>query len=306
MIREALLQRYSGDSANRVASREAIEAICRQHIDLGYADPTFENNVCSENDFRHAQGLSEALVSHELRSAGLTVQPSRDGPDLLVLNGARRIWVEVICPTPNGIPADWLEPALDGDVRVVNFPHPEILLRWTAAIKEKAEKLLGNPTLNVQGYIERGIVRPDDSYVIVVNGCLLRGSHTGIKGISQLPFAVEATLRLGPYAIRINARTLEQVGEGHTWRASVPNANGAPVPTDTFFDPRFAPISAVLAVDLDAYSPMRRAKPMALVHNPHAIAPVDRNFLPAEEEYVVTFQNETEFQLDRKPGRLAT
>lgn len=303
MIAEALQRWYPGDWPSITAARNTIEAICRAHIDLGLADPTFLENLCSEDRYHHAQGLSEALIGHELLRADLTVRGVRDAPDFLVINGDQRIWVEVICPTPVGIPGNWLR-IVPVDFEVVNFPHEQIILRWTAAIKEKAEKLLGNPALNIRGYIERGVVLPDDAYVIAVNGCLLRGHHAGINGISQFPFAVESTLRLGPYGVQINVSTLEQVGEGHTWRASVPNANGAPVPTDTFFDTRFRPISAILAVDLDVFSNETGRKPMAVVHNPLATNRVASRLLPASFDYTVNIVGDTEFQITRQAGLL--
>jgi hypothetical protein len=64
------------------------------------------------------------------------LRPSRNCPDLLVHHGGRNIWIEVICPEPVGIPMEWLQSKLD---EVITLPHEAILLRWTAAIKEKAE-----------------------------------------------------------------------------------------------------------------------------------------------------------------------
>ncbi|MDH5741533.1 MAG: hypothetical protein OEY77_14520, partial [Nitrospira sp.] len=69
-------------------------------------------------------------------------------PDFLVLQGSRKVWIELICPSPVGLPGSWLniEPGTAG-----NFPHQAILLRWTSAIKEKAEKLIGSTDGRVPG-----------------------------------------------------------------------------------------------------------------------------------------------------------
>jgi hypothetical protein len=92
----------------------------------------------------------------------------------------------------------------------MEFPHEPLLLRWTAAIKEKAEKLLGNAA-GAKGYLDKGIVATDDTYVIAVNGRLLRGPHFAtINGISQFPFAVEAAFAVGPIAVVINLDTGER------------------------------------------------------------------------------------------------
>lgn len=173
MLDQFLLARYPGDSNERIKVREFVQILCRRHIELELGDPNFESNLCSGSEARYWQFLSEALLGHELLDAGLEVQPSRDGPDFLVMHEGRKIWIEVICPEPTGVPENWLghEPN-----RRVTFPHEAILLRWASAIKEKTEKLLGNPEKMKLGYLKKGVVGPDDSYVIAVNGRLLRGS----------------------------------------------------------------------------------------------------------------------------------
>ncbi len=78
----------------------------------------------------------------------------------------------MICPEPNGISATWLNFEPERKVKVVAFPHEEIILRWTAAIKEKGERLLGTPDGKEKGYLGKGIVGTEGAYVIAVNGCL--------------------------------------------------------------------------------------------------------------------------------------
>lgn len=75
------------------------------------------------------------------------------------------------------------------------------------------------------------------------------------------------------------------------------------VPTDTFFDPRFSPISAIWAVDIDEALLLGAPRPMAVIHNPCAKNPVPEKWLPAQSEYVATDRG-TEYLLKRGPGRL--
>jgi hypothetical protein len=191
MIKEHLLSRYPGEFERTVAVREFIERICCRYTDLRLADPNFERELCSGNDPRYWQRLSEALLAHECLKIGLDLRPSRGGPDLLIDREGRNIWIEVICPEPAGIPVDWLQSRLG---EVTTLPHEAILLRWTAAIKEKGEKLLGNAEKGVTGYIDKGVVGAEDSYVIAVNGRLLRDnishpSPASANGLSRLkPF----------------------------------------------------------------------------------------------------------------------
>ena len=79
----------------------------------------------------------------------------------------------MICPAPTGIPEQWLNPRGEG----LQFPHEAILLRWTAAIKEKAQKLLGNPATETKGYLQKGVVGEQDVYVVAVNARMLRGAN---------------------------------------------------------------------------------------------------------------------------------
>lgn len=163
---------------------------------LGCADGKFLNEL-SGDEGAFWSALSEALVFDRIVGKTFGARPKvGHAPDFLLIENGRRIWIEVVCPQPGGIPLDWLEwvPGV-GDV-----PHNQILLRWTTAIKEKTEKLLGSLDGQRRGYLDKGVVEPSDSYVIVVNGCRLRhGPFASLEGITQYPYAVEAALAWGPF-----------------------------------------------------------------------------------------------------------
>src|SRR5882672_11198708 len=120
MMDDYIRARYTGDFHRRVAVREFVLKVCRQYVDRGIADANFEQNLCCGDEARYWQRLSEALVAHELLEVGLELRPSRDGPDLLVNHGDAKIWVEIMCPEPAGIPGDWLQGPVG---TVVDFPH---------------------------------------------------------------------------------------------------------------------------------------------------------------------------------------
>jgi hypothetical protein len=215
----------------------------------------------------------------------------------------RKIWLETICPEPRGIPDEWLNARLN---EMRTKPAKQILLRWTAAIKEKAEKLLGNRERQVAGYIERGVVGPEDAYVIAVNGRRLRGSaFASITGISQHPYAVEAVFAVGPFGIQIDPQTLETTGSGHQHRPLILRPSGAPVPADTFFDPRFRRVSAILAADIDETSVIGSLKPTAMIYNPNATQPVPPGLFPADWDYVASPRGDAEYLLEQRSGRLS-
>jgi len=302
MIKKFLLQRYPG-SGRRQIWRDELTNVCNSFVTSGLADSKFTKELCSGTEAKFWSCVSEALLAAHLRKAGLNPAPSPGGgPDFQVIDNGRKIWIEVICPEPTGVPADWLTVQYD---KAVNFPHEQIILRWTSAIKEKAEKLIGSLDGTVKGYIEKGIVAPEDAYVIAVNGRQLRhGPFPALTGISQFPFAAEAVFAIGPYQIKINRDTLEQTGTGHQHRPLISKPKGAPVPAYTFLDERFRPISAIWAVDVDGTSVFGSSEPMAVIHNPNAFNQIATGYLPAHDEYVATSIGTEEFELNRIKGRL--
>lgn len=281
--------------------RQYLASACERFLDSGMADPHFLTELASGSEPRFWSRVSEALIYERLR--GMTFGSRRvqgAGPDFVVIDGCRKVWIEVVCPAPMNVPSDWRNHEVGG---VVDFPHEAILLRWTSSIMAKAEKLIGSEDGSVVGYLNSGVVDADDAYVIAVNGCQLRsGPFPALIGISQFPFAAEAVFPIGPYQLRLNRESLKVVDHGHQMRPYVCNKNGAKVPAYTFLDPRFNAISAIWGVDLNGGSAVGNSEPMVVVHNPNATNPVPLNFLPADDEYTAVTRGE-EVLLSRARSR---
>jgi type I restriction enzyme S subunit len=178
-------------------------------------------------------------------------------------------------------------------------PHDVILLRWTSAIKDKAEKLIGSGDGSVKEYLQSGAVSLDDVYVIAVNGCRLRnGPFSALHGVSQFPYALEAVFPIGPYEFRFDRQTLAIVGQGYQKRFHISKPSGSNVPTQIFLDSRYAPVSAIWAIDFNGGSVVGSTEPSAIVYNPKALQPLPRGFLPADVEYVASPQGEDAFVLE--------
>lgn len=300
MLVDALQSRYSGILPGDGIVLPRVLQLCQWYLSAGLGDKDAENRLSSADDAVYWQQLSEVFIANELAQNGLAPTRKKDGPDFLVKDEGRRIWIEVICPEPKGVPDSWLSRTMG---TVVSLPHAEILLRWTSAIKEKLEKLAGKPGLPRTGYLAKGVVEPTDAYVIAVNGRLLRDVFPQIEGISQYPFAVEATLAVGPLAVQIHRETLETLSSGLQHRPMLPKPNGSPVPSDTFFDPRYAPVSGVWAVDFDVNVLFGSRQPSILVHNHAATNCVPASLLPVQSEYAATVSQD-EYTVVRKDGRL--
>lgn len=301
MILASIEKRFPGDHPRTVAVREHLLNASTEFVTRGLADPKFGNELTTGSDQKFWAFVSEALIAARLQDKTFGARETRgEGPDFLVMACSRRVWIEVVCPEPIGVPTDWLEPK-SGEV--VNFPHEEILLRWTSAIKAKAEALIGSADGRQLGYLKSGVIASNDAYVIAVNGCQLRSvPFPALLGISQYPFAVEAVFPVGPYELRIDRNTLKVVDSGYQHRPYVINKNGARVPAYTFLDPRFNPISAIWAVDLNGGSAIGNGEPMSVIHNPNATNPVPVGYLPADDEYVAVPQGD-EFVLSKAEVR---
>ncbi len=300
-LRTAIEKRYPHNSPIGSALRERMIDVAQAYLDFGQCDGNALQRLCSDDDFTYWQQLSEILLGHQLTGAGISVSHKAAGPDFLIENADRRIWVEVITPAPVGIPDRWLAPP-DNTVR--NFPHEQILLRWTAAIKQKAEVLLGKP-IERGGYLAKGIVAADDCYVIAINARLLRGyggAFSELTGISQLPFAVEATFAIGPLQVRVDRQTLEYSTPEHQQRYLIHKPKGQPVPGNTFLDDSFAPISAIWATDIDECTLLGKSASMIVVHNPLAKNPIPLQLLPAEKEYCARIIDKQYCEIRVLPG----
>ena len=269
------------------AYREEILRVCSAFIKSGFADSKFEGELTSGSKSKFWSCLSEALIFDRICRKQFAQRPMIGiGPDFFLIDEHRKVWVEVVCPEPVGLSKDWIEIQSNAAGFV---PHDAILLRWTSAIKAKAEKLIGGSDENNNGYLKTGIVAASDIYVIAVNGCQLRhGPFPALHGISQFPYAVEAVFPIGPYQIRIDAKTLQSVGHGYQERYSIPKPNGATISSCIFLDPRFRMVSAIWAVDFNGSSVLGNQEPSALIHNPNASNRLPEGFLPSDSEYVAT------------------
>ncbi len=301
-IRECMRRRFPWDD-HRASYRQYLERLCAAFVSSGLADSKFITELTSNSDGKFWSSLSEAFVFCRLRHLNF---PRRDrigeGPDFLVRLGSTRIWIEVVCPDPGNIPTEFLK--FEPGAR--SHPHDQILLRYTSVIVDKAKRLIddGNKKGAKSGYLQSGIVGPNDSYVIAINACRLRhGPFSSFEGVSQYPVAVEAVFPVGPLQVNFDSRTTEVVGSGHSVRFHVSKPSGAAVSTHIFLDPNFSRISAIWAMDLNGLSQFGNQQPTALIFNPVAEKPIPRGSLPADTEYVAIEVGDGEYVLETHETR---
>jgi type I restriction enzyme S subunit len=217
------------------------------------------------------------MVARHLDAQGHNLTTSDEGPDFRFEHNGLTVWVEAVSPEPKGVPDHWLEHPKPNEFKTGDVPHTEVLLRWTAALKAKWDKLKLDR--------EKKIVGENDAYVIAINGCQL-GAFALQHGVSRYPYAVEAVYALGPVAIPIDKET-GRIGKAFvTERPRIETAKGAPVPTSLFVDPTYSGVSAIIACSMDRSK--EASLPVDVVHNHFARVKVPQRILGTTGEEWVT------------------
>lgn len=256
--------------------KASLAALWEKYLALGLPNPHFVSEFTSGKKEVVFQRAWEMMVARHLDAQGHRLTTSDQGPDLRLEHNGLAVWVEAISPEPKGVPNDWLQKPNPNEFKMGDVPHNEVLLRWTAAIKEKWEKF------NL--YRQKGIVGENDAYVIAINGCQL-GAFPIDHGISGYPFVVEAVYGLGPVAIEIDRATGRHGKPFVSPRRSIRTAKGASVPTSLFLDPQYSGVSAIIAYSRDRS--VEANLPVDVVHNYLAHARIPEGILgSAGDEWV--------------------
>jgi type I restriction enzyme S subunit len=257
--------------------KESLVRLWKTYVSLGLPNAHFVKEFTSSKREAIFQRGWEMMLARHLDAQGHRLTSPDHGPDFRFEHDGLTVWVEAISPEPKGLPADWMTGPVPGEFKVGSLPQREILLRWTAAFKEKWDKL--------QSYRKNGIVREGDAYVIAINGCQL-GAFPLNHGISQFPFAAEAVYCVGPLAVPVNTDSGKMGQAFITEQNSILNANAAPVPTSPFVDPAYEGVSAIIACSMDRSD--EASLPIDVIHNHFARVRVPERILGSEGDEWVT------------------
>ena len=247
--------------------------------DQGLAKGNFVSDLVSGKDSKLFQRLWEMVLALHLIEQGFKIQSHESGPDFSFEIDEQKVWVEATAPEPCDVIQKWL------NRKGGRVPHEQILLRWTGALNSKRQRFLE--------YRNQGIVQSNDVCIIAINGHMLELEELGKgRGISGLPYAVEAVFPIGPFEMTINKRTLEHSDLYNSERRFVPKPSGANVSTDSFLKQENEYISAVVGCSI-CWKPSEypEYREMSIVHNPFAKNrfPYERFGANSNSEYVYEF-----------------
>lgn len=246
-----------------------------------YADPDFRQGFARDIDGR----FWEMYLGCMLIEAGRTLLPvidrQREGgqPDLCVLEGDRRIWIEAITPDEGAPGPDQIVrpvPINEGG-GIAAAPIRQAQLRSSSAFWTKAQK--------IARYIEQGVIAPEDTRIIAISA-----SRFGIYVPEQpLPLIMTTLFPIGDAYITIDRDTGDVLQEGFHASPLIHRERN-PIPRTAFLNERFADISGVIWSRLGLGNPSRQVRPITYVHNPLAQVPLSTNWGVWDREFVTTRQ----------------
>lgn len=248
-------------------TRSFVFKTWRSFNQQGLAKGNFVSDLVSKDDSKLFQRLWEMVLALHLIKQGFAIQSHESGPDFSFDLDGEKVWIEATAPEP----CDAIKERLNRQGGLV--PYEQILLRWTSALANKRKRFLE--------YQNKGIVQTSDICIIAINGHLLGES----RGISRLPYAVEAVFPIGPIAVGINKRTSERSEPYHSERRSVRKPTGVNVSTDSFLKQENRYVSAVVGCS-NCWTPLPEYHEMSIVHNPFADDRFPYRRFGAKFEYV--------------------
>lgn len=238
----------------------------------GGVDSYFHSDIHKKLTQRWWELLLGNYLLHHFPSK---VKSLAKGPDYLVNHELGNIYIECIAPFPKKGEANIRDKNRTGG----SLDSKSALLRFTSAVKEKAENKLKN-------YLNKGYVKENDFLIIAVNlmeipnidlmqetgnmSFLLRG----LLGMGEFVFKVPVSLRnIKPAKKVIPTIKPSYVGE-------ISNANGSPIALRKFLTGDYNHISAII-ISCDRYlETPKDGKRFSILYNPTARNKLPNNFFP--------------------------
>ena len=182
----------------------------------------------------------EMYLTVVLMRAGLAVQKrppvskkGKSGPDILIKNGGKNIWIEAVCAGPGAKGHKDSLPGIEPDGKVHIIDLRQIIFRHTHALDEKQKQF--------RQWIEDGTVSKKDIMIVAIN-------TYGIMGLSgdDGNFRRGAFYGEGDIAITIDQESGKYLGVSRPFQESRLKANASKVPTAPFINGTMPHISAAI------------------------------------------------------------
>lgn len=210
----------------------------RQHCEDLWSKykPLADSHFLAEFPLHTHERWFEMYLAVSLKEAGYNVTKPKcnpnEGPDVLIQDGDRKIWIEAVCASPGelGKPDSVVEPPM-GQVNEVSLHNPT--LRFQSALKAKACKY--------NKYLENGIVGGDDILVVAINMYAIPDARVYMQDI-----ILRGVYGYGDRIVKVSKRTREIIGVRGTEVPCTKKANNAEVDAQSFINGTKPHIAAIL------------------------------------------------------------
>lgn len=208
--------------------------------------------------------------------------PNGGRPDLCILDGQQRIWVEAMAPD-RGLPGNDQVPEIvpineGGGVQA--RPVRQMQLRITSALRKKSEVLTR--------YLNQGVIEDNDICLLAI-GAARFGIYAGDAG---LPLALSAVFPIGDEFIRVDRDNLHVIERGFHGSFEI-ERTGPHIPRTAFLDDQFCHVSGLIWSRISIGNMNRIERPLTLIHNPVARNPMPQGWGVWDREFIATQNGES-------------
>jgi hypothetical protein len=241
-----------------------------------YADADYRAGFARDSDGR----FWEMYLACALLDAGNHLLPRGNfpqgggSPDICVIDGDRRIWIEAIAPDlgngPDQVPA--LVAVNEGGC-AVDQALRQVHLRITSALLTKSRIL--------QGYRDQNVIRDGDLALVAISGSRFALQAAG----DDPPHALAAVYPVGNEFIRVNLDNMQVAGQGYHRDEQIQRA-GEPIPRTAFLHPYFGHVSGLIWSRAGIGNRDRGQRPLTLIHNHAAVTEMPRDWGVWDREYI--------------------
>ena len=242
-----------------------------------FADPNFVAEFAREQDSR----FWEMYFANQLLDAGKTLLPtaerSRRGgqPDVCVVDGDRRIWIEAIAPDIGDDGRDQVRgpiPINEGG-GLAPAPTRQVQPRTTSALWTKTQK--------IGQYIRDGVIGADEVALVAIGA----GRFGLYASEHPVPTVLSSVFPIGPEVVTVDLTRNEIVDQRFEPSFHIERAGGQ-IPRTAFLDERFRAVSGVVWSRASIGNMSRAERPLSLVHNPLASVAMAERWGVWDREFV--------------------
>ncbi len=247
-----------------------------------YADLDFRNAFTRDPEAR----FWEMILGCSLLQAGKALAPAAERqhdngcPDICVMEGERRIWIEAIAPGPGDPGPDQVigpVPVNEGG-GLAPAPVRQAQLQMTSALLTKSNAF--------SRYLDAGVVRPEDTHLAAISA----GRFGAYVSEHPMPLILSSVFPFGREFVTVDRETGNPVAQGYEHSLAIARGAGY-VPRTVFLEDAFSHLSGIVWSRICIGNMSRNVRPISLVHNPMAATPMPQNWGVWDREFVASEDN---------------